>query len=46
VEMLRALGVQPTKRLPRQLTQQAEEVEIFEQLTTSTGADEPNDKST
>ncbi len=46
VEMLRALGVQPTKRLPRQLAQQAEDVEIFEQLTTSTGADEPSDKST
>jgi DNA recombination protein RmuC len=32
VEMLRALGVQPTKRLPRQLTQRAEEVEIFEEV--------------
>ena len=31
--MLRALGVQPTKRLPRQLTQQAEDVGIFEELT-------------
>jgi DNA recombination protein RmuC len=30
VEMLRALGVQPTKRMPRQLTQRAEDVEIFE----------------
>ncbi len=46
VEMLRALGVQPTKRLPRQLTQQAEELEIFEQFTSSTGPDEPSDKST
>jgi DNA recombination protein RmuC len=46
VEMLRALGVQPTKRLPRQLAQQAEDVEIFEQLTTPTGADEPSEKST
>lgn len=32
VEMLRALGVQPTKRLPRQLTQRAEEVGIFEEI--------------
>jgi DNA recombination protein RmuC len=39
VEMLRALGVQPTKRMPRQLTQRAEEVEIFE-LTTPEPADE------
>lgn len=31
VEMLRALGVQPTKRLPRQLTQRAEELDIFEE---------------
>jgi DNA recombination protein RmuC len=31
VEMLRALGVQPAKRLPRQLTQRAEEAEIFEE---------------
>jgi DNA recombination protein RmuC len=30
VEMLRTLGVQPTKRLPRQLTQRAEELDIFE----------------
>jgi DNA recombination protein RmuC len=35
VEMLRALGVQPTKRMPRQLTQRAEDVEIFE----NTGAE-------
>jgi DNA recombination protein RmuC len=46
VEMLRSLGVQPTKRLPRQLAQQSEELEIFEQLTTSTGANEPSDKLT
>ena len=39
VEMLRALGVQPTKRMPRQLTQRAEDVEIFE-LTTPEPADE------
>jgi DNA recombination protein RmuC len=32
VEMLRALGVQPTKRMPRQLTQRAEDVEIFEEV--------------
>jgi DNA recombination protein RmuC len=34
VEMLRALGVQPTRRLPRQLTQRAEDVEIFENIAT------------
>jgi DNA recombination protein RmuC len=43
VEMLRALGVQPVKRLPRQLTQRAEEVEIFE-LTTPEPADETADE--
>jgi DNA recombination protein RmuC len=32
VEMLRALGVQPVKRLPRQLTQRAEDVDIFEEV--------------
>jgi DNA recombination protein RmuC len=32
VEMLRALGVQPSRRLPRQLTQRAEDVEIFENM--------------
>jgi DNA recombination protein RmuC len=32
VEMLRALGVQPTKRMSRQLTQRAEDVEIFEDV--------------
>jgi DNA recombination protein RmuC len=36
VEMLRALGVQPSKRLPRQLTQQAEEVGIFESVSAET----------
>ncbi len=45
VEMLRALGVQPTKRLPRQLTQQAEDVGIFEELTSSESAEEPKGKS-
>jgi DNA recombination protein RmuC len=33
VEMLRALGVQPSKRLPRQLTQRAEDVDIFEKIS-------------
>jgi DNA recombination protein RmuC len=42
VEMLRALGVQPTKRLPRQLTQQAEEVGIFDELTSETIDESPN----
>lgn len=45
VEMLRALGVQPTKRLPRQLTQQAEDVGIFEELTSPESAVEPKSKS-
>lgn len=45
VEMLRALGVQPTKRLPRQLTQQAEDVGIFEELTSPESAEEPKSKS-
>jgi DNA recombination protein RmuC len=35
VEMLRTLGVQPTKRLPRQLTQRAEELDIFEDANSS-----------
>jgi DNA recombination protein RmuC len=39
VEMLRALGVQPTRRLPRQLRQRAEDVEIFE----NTGAEKLNE---
>jgi DNA recombination protein RmuC len=45
VEMLRALGVQPTKRLPRQLTQRAEDVGIFEELTTPESADAPDSES-
>ena len=45
VEMLRALGVQPTKRLPRQLTQQAEDVGIFEELTSPESTEEPKSKS-
>lgn len=45
VEMLRALGVQPTKRLPRQLTQQAEDIGIFEELTGPESADEPKSNS-
>jgi DNA recombination protein RmuC len=32
VEMLRSLGVQPAKRLPRQLTQQADDVGMFEEI--------------
>lgn len=44
-EMLRALGVQPTKPLPRQLTQRAEEREMFEEQADSSpveqSADEP-----
>jgi DNA recombination protein RmuC len=35
VEMLRALGVQPAKRLPRQLTQRADEPDIFENVDAS-----------
>ncbi|HEX4582526.1 MAG TPA: DNA recombination protein RmuC [Acidobacteriaceae bacterium] len=38
VEMLRALGVQPTKRLPRQLTQRAEELDIFEDVNEDVNA--------
>ena len=45
VEMLRALGVQPTKRLARQLTQQAEEVGIFEELATADTMDKPHGES-
>ncbi len=47
VEMLRTLGVQPTKRLPRPLTQRAEELDIFEdldrsgQITASSQKEEP-----
>lgn len=47
VELLRTLGVQPTKRLPRQLTRRAEELDIFEdldrsgQVSASSEADEP-----
>jgi DNA recombination protein RmuC len=40
VEMLRALGVQPAKRLPRQLTQRAEELDIFEDVN-APGLDAP-----
>jgi DNA recombination protein RmuC len=39
-EMLRALGVQPSKRLPRQMTQRAEDIGMFEQSDTSTEVDE------
>ncbi|HZD46620.1 MAG TPA: DNA recombination protein RmuC [Acidobacteriaceae bacterium] len=41
VEMLRALGVQPVKRLPRQLRQRAEEVEIFEEVPEAKSDDTP-----
>ena len=39
-EMLRALGVQPSKRLPRQMTQRAEDIGIFEESETSTEVNE------
>ena len=39
-EMLRALGVQPSKRLPRQMTQRAEDIGMFEESDTSTEVDE------
>jgi len=41
-EMLRALGVQPSKRLPRQLTQRAEDVALFEKLSPEVGPGQPN----
>ena len=41
-EMLRALGVQPSKRLPRQLTQRAEDVALFEELSPEVGPGQPN----
>jgi DNA recombination protein RmuC len=40
-EILRALGVQPAKRLPRHLTQRAEEVGIFEELSAADDVPEP-----
>jgi DNA recombination protein RmuC len=40
-EILRALGVQPAKRLPRHLTQRAEEVGIFEGLSAADDVPEP-----
>ena len=40
--MLRALGVQPSKRLPRQLTQRAEDVALFEELSPEVGPGQPN----
>ena len=45
VEMLRALGVQPTKRLARELMQQAEEVGIFEELATADTMGKPHGES-
>jgi DNA recombination protein RmuC len=41
VEMLRSLGVQPTKRLPRHLAQRAEEPDIFEELSAPQSGEEP-----
>src|ERR1700722_573137 len=41
-EMLRVLGVQPSKRLPRQLTQRAEDVALFEELSPEVGLEPPN----
>jgi DNA recombination protein RmuC len=40
VEMLRALGLQPAKRLPRQLIQRAEDVAMFEELAPEVSPDE------
>jgi DNA recombination protein RmuC len=40
VEMLRALGVQPSKRLSRQLTQQAADIGMFEESDTSAAVNE------
>jgi DNA recombination protein RmuC len=41
-EMLRVLGVQPSKRLPRQLTQRAEDVALFEELSPEVDSGQPN----
>lgn len=45
VEMLRALGVQPLKRLPRQLTRRAEDVGMFEETTSTQLVEEEGDKT-
>jgi DNA recombination protein RmuC len=45
VEMLRALGVQPTKRLSRQLTQRAEEVGIFDEIAAPESAEQRDSES-
>ena len=39
-EMLRALGVQPSKRLPRQMTQRAEDIGMFEKSDTTAEVNE------
>src|ERR1700761_6869392 len=41
-EMLRSLGGQPSKRLPRQLTQRAEDVALFEELSPEVGPGQPD----
>jgi DNA recombination protein RmuC len=40
VEMLRALGVQPIKRLPREMTQRAEDIGMFEESDNFAQVDE------
>jgi DNA recombination protein RmuC len=40
VEMLRSLGVQPAKRLPRQLIQRAEDVAMFEEVAPEAGPEQ------
>jgi DNA recombination protein RmuC len=45
VEMLRALGVQPTKPLPRQLTQRAEEADMFEEQADLPAVEQSADES-
>jgi DNA recombination protein RmuC len=45
VEMLRALGVQPLKRLPRQLTRRAEDVGMFEDTNPTQLVEDEGDKT-
>jgi DNA recombination protein RmuC len=45
VEMLRALGVQPLKRLPRQLTRRAEDVGMFEDINPTQLVEDEGDKT-
>jgi DNA recombination protein RmuC len=42
-EMLRSLGVQPSKRLPRQLTQRAEDVAMFEEFGLEDSSRQPGE---